>query len=319
MPRSVYIGSEQESSLQSFPAFFFLLAGLLFAAVTYSPYHYWDEYYYIYSVSSFSLSDLLNLEPGLSKGLFPQTFFSAKIGFVFFIDVLSSFAGQGYSSLILIQSCFVLVVLIFVGASWFLLRELLGKGTAQYAALVLLFLPVTMYFSYKILSELFGLIFTVLGCLAYLQGLRSGKLTALIGYGLFAVVLLLAGVLCRFTSVVFFGGMVLGLLILGDSRYPLVRNILYAAVLSVSLIALTLFFYGAVLGLDTAQLVGLVRAVQAKSPGLAMRIYAVGMFVQLFFLPLLFVFRRAMYYWMLGFDWNSTGLQRRLRTLKSIS
>ncbi|MDW7772676.1 MAG: glycosyltransferase family 39 protein [Desulfobulbaceae bacterium] len=287
--------SGRDVSLPSFSWFFFLLAGGVFLLISFTSYHYWDEYYYLYSVGSFSLPELLSLEPGLGKGLFPQAFFSTKIGFVVFLDLLCSMAGQGYGALLLIQFCFAMVVLAFAWASWLLLRELLGRENAQYAFLVLLFLPVTMYFGYKVLSELFGLFFTVLGCTAYLRLLHSGERKAMAGYFFLALAFLLAGVLCRFTSVVFFGGMVLGLLVLGDRRYPVIRNIVYAAVLSVFLIALTILFYIFFLGLTPAELAGFVGAVTVRTPGLAVKIYAVGMTVQLFFLPLLFVFRRALH------------------------
>lgn len=287
--------SGQDASLPFFPAVFMLLAGVLFLAIAYAPYHYWDEYYYLYSVSSFSLSELLKLEPGLGKGLFPQAFFSTKIGFVAFLDLLCSMTGRGFGALLFIQFCFALVALVFTWSAWLLLRELLDRKNAQYAAVTLLFLPVTMYFGYKILSELFGLIFTVLGCVAYLRLLRSGKGEPRAGYAVAALALLLAGVLCRFTSVVFFGGLVLGLLVLGDRRYPPIRAIISAAVLSGFLIALTILFYGTALGLTPTQLAAFVGAVTVRTPGAAVKIYAVGMTVQLFCLPLFFVLRRALH------------------------
>lgn len=278
-----------DDRLPPLPAVALLFACILFLGLAYSPYHYWDEYYYLYSVGNFSLPDLLRLEPGLGRGLFPQAFFSTKIGFVAFLNLLCSLTGKGYGALLVIQFCFALVVLVFAWSAKLLLGEVLGRKEAGYTFLVLLFLPVTMYFGFKVLSELFGLIFTVFGCVAYLRLLRSSNGKTQTGYAVLAQVLLLAGVLCRFTSVVFFGGLVLGLLVLGDRRYPPFRNILMAAVLSISLIALTVLFYATVLGLTPGELTAFVGAVTVRTPGLAVKVYAVGMTVQFFVLPLVFV------------------------------
>ncbi|HER62443.1 MAG TPA: hypothetical protein ENO11_00490 [Desulfobacteraceae bacterium] len=289
MTADKHSGNELSFHLPSLPPLWYLVAGMVFLGISYAPYHHWDEYFYLYSAGTFSLPELLDLEPGLALGLFPPAFFSSKIGFVAFLDLLCGITGDGLDALTAIQFVFALVVLAFTGASWLLLRELFGRDRAQYITFVLLFMPLSLYFSYKVFSELFSLVFIAVGCVAYLRTLRASSGAAVAGYGSAALVLLMAGVLCRFTSIAFFGGLVLGLFVLGDPRFPFRRNFLSAAVMTILVVALSGLFYIVVVGLEPAEFAGLFGAVQDKSPSLVMKVYAVFMSVQLFFVPLFFV------------------------------
>jgi hypothetical protein len=74
--------------------------------------------------------------------------------FVDFLNALGRITGDGLGALIFIQLFSTLVVFAFSGASWLLLRELFGERRAQYTGFVLLFMPLSLYFSYMVLSEL---------------------------------------------------------------------------------------------------------------------------------------------------------------------
>lgn len=289
--RSHRITRERET-LRVLSPLWFPVVALLFLVVSYAPYHHWDEYFYVYSSGFFSLSDLLAMETGLARGLFPPAFFSAKIGFVAFLDTLTDFTGTGLGALQLIQLVFAVLVLIFSGAAWLLLRELFGRARAQYITVTFLFMPLALYFGYKIFSELYSLIFVAIGCFAYLRTLSAARRSAMLGYGLAALLFLLTGVLCRFTSIGFFGGMVIGLFVLGDSRYPPVRNFLLASVMTILVVGLTLLFYLGPVGMAPAELAGLFGALQDKTPSIVMKIYALFMSVQFFFVPLFFILWR---------------------------
>lgn len=292
MIRSGRMNSGGNDGLQPLPLFWFPLAAILFLVVSYAPYHHWDEYFYVYSTGFFSLENLLRIETGLAKGLFPPAFFSSKIGFIAFLDTLTGITGKGLAALQVIQFAFALLVLVFAGTSWLVLRELFGRTQARYMTITFLFMPLALYFGYKIFSELFSLIFMAVGCFAYLRLLHARQRSAFIGYGLAALFFLLTGVLCRFTSIAFFGGLVIGLFVLGDERYPVVRNFFSAAVVTILVVGLTVGFYLGPVGMEPAELAGLFGALQDKSPSIVMKVYAVFMSIQLFFLPLFFILWR---------------------------
>ena len=273
----------------------FLIGGF-FLLISFSSNHYWDEYFYIYSVHSFSFSELLEMEPDLGKGLFPQAYFSFKYAFVAFLYFLDSIFPGGKFSLAVIQFIFALLVLVFAGSSYLLLRRIFSKNHAHLIAITLLFLPLSTYLSYKILSEIFSLIWVTLGSWLYLYSFsvekRKGYTLVLIG----CVLLILLAVLSRFTTIIFFGAMVVALFLVGDNRYP--RSKLFASsALVVTLVAiLTVLCYRFFIGLSISEILALLGAVTVRSHGIAIKIYATFMVVQTFIFALLALIKRLLNY-----------------------
>ncbi len=263
----------------------------VFLSISYSPIHHWDEYFYLYTVNHFSLTELLQVEPDLALGLFPQAFFSAKIAFVSLLYFLIRVLGDGYLSLLIIQSVFAMHVLVFAGVSYLLLHEIFGKKIAQRSVIVLLFLPLSMYFSYKVLSELLSLTAIVTGSWMYLRSLRCQTQKSFIGIFTLALFFLLGGILCRFTSVVFFGGMVISLLVVGDTRYPRWKLFFSAAVATILLLIFSLICYRFLVGLSLEELAGLLGSVTVRNHGIAIKIYSIFMTIQLFAIPFLAITR----------------------------
>lgn len=56
----------------------FLAAALVFLVISWSPFHYWDEFYYLFSALAHTPHELLAVDP--SGDLFPAGFFAGKIG-----------------------------------------------------------------------------------------------------------------------------------------------------------------------------------------------------------------------------------------------
>jgi hypothetical protein len=261
-----------------------LLAAVLFLLVSWSPEHYWDEFFYLFSAVAHTPRELIRFEP--TQTLFPNGFFTGKIGHVMLLRWLLEALGPGRSSLIVIQTIYALMVLAFSAAAWGLLRELLYRRTANEAALVLLFLPVTTYLGYKTLSEVPSLWLITLGCWGFLRSFReTNPVRAFLLLGL-TVLCLALGTLCRFTGMITFGGLLVALFLTRDPRVSGRAGTRAAAVLAASLLLYLLVLYS--LGGSLSQLAGIAYHV-ASRPGVGLeRLYAMLLMVQAFGLLLLF-------------------------------
>ena len=91
--------------------------------ISYNPRHYWDEYFYIYSLWQLAPLDTIKWEGDLSYTLFPDGFFSAKIGFFVLLRSLIDLSGEGYAGLLRVQTIFALLVLATGAAGYGLIRE----------------------------------------------------------------------------------------------------------------------------------------------------------------------------------------------------
>ena len=96
--------------------------------LSYNPRHYWDEYFYIYSLWQLAPLDTIKWEGDLSYTLFPDGFFSAKIGFVVLLRSLIDLSGEGYAGLLRVQTIFALLVLATGAAAYGLIREVEPVG-----------------------------------------------------------------------------------------------------------------------------------------------------------------------------------------------
>jgi hypothetical protein len=199
-----------------------------FLLLSWTAHRYWDEFFYLYSSTTFTPRELMRLD--VTADLFPQGYFSGKIGHIVLLRMVAGIVGTGQGALLVLEALYALLMLATLAAALGVYRELLDEPGARRAALVLLFLPVTLYLSYKLLSEVPSLLLATLGSWAFLRAFRAGTRwgerlllgAATLGLG--------AGMLCRATVVLGFAGLVLGLLAAGDPRFR-PREVLGRAVL----------------------------------------------------------------------------------------
>ncbi|MFQ5745957.1 MAG: hypothetical protein ACE5HF_01905 [Gemmatimonadota bacterium] len=242
--------------------------------------HYWDEYFYVYSAWGHSVGGLVSLESVVTPDPFPGAFFSAKIVFVALLRLLVRLTGEGFPGLYGLQAAFALALVAFCYVMWALFREL-RVGEAVGPTLFLFFSPLTVYLGYKTLSEVPSLLLAGAGCVLFLRSLRPAPATrrgvVLAG----AIAFLTLGILARITSILFAAGFGLGLLAWGppcvDRRRVLVRGTLAGAGI-LGLLALT----WTLLGIDVVSFGGLAASVTRRRPSPLVKVFAVGMSVQLF-------------------------------------
>ena len=208
----------------------------VFLVLSWSDGHYWDEFYYLYSALAHSPAELLRFEVRTEH--FPIGFFSEKLGHVLLLNLLTGALGGSEGSLHAIQLLYALLVVGFVGAAYGLLRELLGDHRAEDSTLVLLFSPLALYLSFKVMSEVPALLFTTLGSWAFVRSFRPGsRHSQEVSLALAAAGLTL-GILCRVTLVVSFAGLGLALLVAGDERFE--RRRLFVRLVAVGVTAVTI-------------------------------------------------------------------------------
>jgi 4-amino-4-deoxy-L-arabinose transferase-like glycosyltransferase len=255
-----------------------------FLLLSWSDGHYWDEYYYLYSTLIHTPAELLRFESGTQH--FPPGFFSEKLGHVFLLERLTAILGGGERALYAIQLLYALLLVGFVAGAYGLMLELLGDRRAALAALVLLFSPLALYLSFKVMSEVPSLLFITLGSWAFVRSFRPASPRAQTLWLALAITGLAVGMLCRVTMIVSFAGLGLALLLAGDERFDRPRLFWRLVVGGLAVIALHI---GVVqLAGGSVHHTGLhIRAVISGHPPLQ-RVYALGLFLQAFALLLPF-------------------------------
>ncbi len=198
------------------PAVSVLAAVTLFLLLSWNSGHYWDEYFYLFSVWRHTPSELVRYE--FRTELFPVGFFSEKIGHVALLYVLTRVFGAGERVLYGLQTLYALLLVGFVGAAYGLLRELFAERWARHSAVVLLFSPLALYLSWKTMSEVPSLLLTTLGSWAFVRSLPGRSQGPGARWLALATLLLAAGMLCRVTTIVAFTGLGLALVIVGDGH-----------------------------------------------------------------------------------------------------
>lgn len=263
-----------------------LLVVVLFLGLALSPLHHWDEFFYLYAMAHHSPGELLSLESGLAdSGLFSNGYFAVKISFLSVLRLLILGIGEGLTGLRAIEFIFALVVIGFVAASYGMLREVFERDDAARISVVLLFLPLTMYFAYKVLSEPASMMLMAVGAWAYLRSFRrsiSGRRAQQAAWLLLAAISVLVGMTFRLYTVLFFVGLVAGLLVLRDERFPWKAVILRAAITGLIVLVL-LAAVSLVTGINFPMLMlGPLNNVMSKETvDTAARLYAFAMFFQL--------------------------------------
>jgi hypothetical protein len=252
-----------------------------FCAVSYSRNHYWDEYFYLHSVWQHSVGDLVAMEGVLSDGLFPNGFFSGKLGFVALLDALVSVTGPGEGALAVLRGVFCALTLALGLASWLLLREMVDAPAAWKTAVVALFLPIPLYLGFKLLSEGPSLLLATLGGWQLLQAVRRD------GHGRFVHLLiaamLLAGAICmRVTSVLFLAGLIAALIVWRPPHISKSRLWRDTAIVLVLLALIVAAVTLPLIGWPAERFTGLASSVTGRSQGPLVMIYALVLTVQFF-------------------------------------
>jgi hypothetical protein len=232
-----------------------------FLVLGWSSHRYWDEFFYLFSAARFTPRELMRLDAAVD--LFPSGYFSGKIGHVALLHALSALTGPGLPALLAIEGTYAAMVLATAAAALGLYRELLAPSAARRAAVVFLFLPVTLYLAYKLLSEVPSLLLATLSCWAFLRSFRE-SLPRRAPLATAAGLALAAAMLCRVTAAVGFAGLSAGLLVAGEGRFR-PRSVLARAAF---VAALALAVQGAVLRLlggSELRLLHLAQAVAAST------------------------------------------------------
>lgn len=261
------------------------LATLAFLLASFTSNHYWDEYFYLYSVRHHSPLALLTMESVLAEGLFPYGFFTAKFGFVTFLWALVSVTGDGPLALAVIRLVFAGLTVGLAAASYQVVRCLNDEKEASATALVLLFLPVSLYLGFKTLSEVPSLLLATIASWQFLASFRAESSRAVRARLLLAAVALALASLFRFTTGIFFGGLVLALLAVPDERFPRRAVIARAAAIVGLHVVLAGLVYAAFVGLPIDRFEAMVVSVTERQRGLNLKVYAVALTLQLFALP----------------------------------
>lgn len=201
-----------------------LLLILLYFILGYDRIHHWDEPYYLYNAAFTNPSEW-------------SIFHMFKYGHLLILKLLVGLTGVGLEGLFIISFSYALMILCFVFCSFLLLKEIIGKEEAKYVALILMFLPVTLYLSFKTLAEVPSILFGVLSLLAFMYTLKFNgmkKLSFILASGFF----LFLSILCRFEASIMFISFLFALSIIYGEEYGTKK--VYSSFLLVSMVSLAL-------------------------------------------------------------------------------
>lgn len=275
------------STHRSRTAIFVALVLVAFLALSWSDEHYWDELFYLYSARFHSPGELVRYE-AVSR-LFPSGFFAEKLGHVVILSMLTSALRGGEAALRSIQATYTLLLLGSFVAAWACLRELFGPVRARAATVVLVFSPLALYLAGKTLSEVPSVLFTTIGCWAFIRAFRTDSRSSPRIWLTLAAVAVGIGTLCRITGIVTFGALGVALLAVGDERFE--RKQLFVRLVLVGICAVALQTTAVELAGGTDLRFGShVYNVVATHPA-AQHVYAAAMFVQAFALLIPFAWR----------------------------
>ncbi len=262
-----------------------LLSVLIFSVISFVPYHHWDEYHYLFSLMEHSPQELIEIETDLANRIFPEGFFSSKLGFLFLLKVLMLIFGEGILSIFAIQLVFSVIVIGFAITGYFLIREIEEPSGSHHLFITILFMPVTVYLSHKILSESPALLLTTLGSWMFLKGVKSRGTWQSGLWHLCSIMSIFLGFICRFNAFLLFVGLILGLLFRADKRFPRRVVFQYALLVSVGVLILYIVFL-LIFGIPLDRSIGLFTGLVSRRRGFPLRIYSIVLSIQ-FFLPAL--------------------------------
>lgn len=276
---------------------FFVLISILFLIISFTPYHHWDESYYLYTLNYHSLTELLLHENELSAGLFPKGFFTSKIGSMLIIWLFTRIIGAGWWSLYFLQFIFALFLIGFFFVSFKFYRELsdsedlINSQWALTAAIIVLFLPVTMYLSFKTLTEVPALFFTTFGLWMFIKSIRETVPRKICIQLFLAFAGIVLGTICRFIFLLSFIGFVFSYVVIYRQSYPF-KIIFNRALVICSglfvLFVLVLLFLGDHFFQSAGPLKDII--MNKRGDGDGVKIYVFMMYFQCFIILLPFAF-----------------------------
>nr|QNO50709.1 hypothetical protein HLBKPKBF_00027 [Methanosarcinales archaeon ANME-2c ERB4] len=170
-----------------------------FLILSYDRLHHWDESFYLYKAAFVPVSEY-------------GTFLTAKYGHLLLMKAIISLTGTGLSGLFCLDLIYALMMLFFVFVSFRLLNELLDRESdATYTTIILMFLPITLYLSFKTLSEVPALLLGTLSILSFYLGLKEGYGCRALFYISSSGILLFFATVCRSDASIMFFSFVLAL------------------------------------------------------------------------------------------------------------
>ncbi len=188
---------------------FSILLISLFLLVSYDRLHQWDGVYYLYEAAFVPVSEYDN-------------FLTAKYGHLLLMKAFISLTGTGLDALSYLDLIYALMVLSFVFVAFKLLKELLdGENDAVCAAIILMFLPLTLYLSFKTLSEVPALLLSALGILSFYLGLKEEHRYRALFFISCSGILLFFATVCRSDASIMFFSFVLALIVIYGSEFGL--------------------------------------------------------------------------------------------------
>jgi hypothetical protein len=252
---------------------------VLFPLASFSTEHHWDEYFYLYSTAHHGVARLLTFEPALSDGVFPNGFFSGKLGFVALLRGLMSAFGGAWGAVMASRGVFALLCAMAAVCTAGLLRTLAPgrRWDLPLVTAVALASPIVLYLGFKTMSEVPALLCVTAACWAFATALSGGRRPMV--WGLAAVAALALGTLMRVTALVGFASFVVALPLLADRRFAL-RRAWGASIVVVAAHAVLVAAVYLSLGIAPDRLLALAQSVTGRSQGVAVAVYAVALSVQ---------------------------------------
>jgi hypothetical protein len=274
----------------------FILISILFLIISYTPYHHWDEFYYLYTLNYHSLTELILKENDLSAGLFTKGFFTSKIGSISIIWLFIKIIGAGWLSLYILQFIFALFLIGFFFVSYKFYMELtdpadlVNSEWSLTASLIVLFLPVTMYLSFKTLTEVPALFFNTFGLWMFIKSIRETvpkKICIQLSLAFIGIAL---GTICRLIFLLNFIGLVFSYAMIYRRRYPIKIIVHRALIIFTGLFVLFIFGF-LLIGDNLVQSAGPLKdiiMIKKERDGGGVKLYVLMMYFQFFIILLPF-------------------------------
>ena len=200
----------------------FLVSFLIFLILSYNRLHNWDECFYLY-YAAFKPIETNN------------PFIAAKYGHLLLLNLIIKFTGTGLNGLFFLDLIYGLMLFLFVILSFMFLKEIMdSRKDAFYATIILMFLPLTIFLSFKTLSEVPALLFGSAGLLTFILGLKKENKIKSLFLSIISGFLLFLATLSRLDVSIIFFSLLPSLII-----YKRFRN-LFSSVLIVCMTLLSL-------------------------------------------------------------------------------
>lgn len=254
--------------------------------------HYWDEYYYLFSVSRHSPGTLFSLEAALSDGIFPNGFFSGKLAFVFLLRGLISVFGSDPSGIVIARVLFAGMTLGIALATWLLVRAWVDdRSFASRASAILLLSPLATYLGFKLMSEVPALLAATLGGWQFVVAIRSDDARSRSRALALAAAAFGVGILLRLTCALFPVGLVAALLVAPPEKATRRHIVIDALIVVGGAGAVAAAVLLMTLDAPLARFSGLAHSVTGRNPGAVVVLYALALFCQLFVILLVAALR----------------------------